>query len=84
LAGCHYSYTVHLNYQGGVVKTSDRTAKSIEGRAIPKAEAASIPIGTPPFTDYLLDRAYDEMFDANGYPRAHYQQLYQRMLELTP
>jgi len=36
----------------------------------------------PPFTHYGLDAAYDEMFDAEGMPRPHYQALYQRLLEL--
>ena len=34
------------------------------------------------FTSYQLDSAYDEMFRANALPRAHYEALYQRLLEL--
>ena len=36
----------------------------------------------PPFSDYDLDNAYDEMFDAQGQPRPAYQQLYHRLLEM--
>ncbi len=36
----------------------------------------------PPFTNYQLDGAYDEMFAANGAVRPQYQALYQRLLEL--
>ena len=35
-----------------------------------------------PFSDYSLDVAYDEMFEPLGTPRSHYQELYQRLLEL--
>jgi uncharacterized circularly permuted ATP-grasp superfamily protein len=35
-----------------------------------------------PFSNYRLDAAYDEMFDAEGAPRAHYQPLYQTLLSL--
>lgn len=38
----------------------------------------------PPFPNYQLDGAYDEMFDAQGTPRAHYQALYRTLLELPP
>ncbi len=36
----------------------------------------------PPFSNYYLDAAYDEMFDAEGHPRVAYQELYHRMLEM--
>ena len=36
----------------------------------------------PPFSNYYLDAAYDEMFDAEGHPRPAYQELYHRMLEM--
>jgi uncharacterized circularly permuted ATP-grasp superfamily protein len=36
----------------------------------------------PPFSDYDLDEAYDEMFDAQGQPRSAYQQLYHRLREM--
>ncbi|HEY0752426.1 MAG TPA: circularly permuted type 2 ATP-grasp protein [Ktedonobacteraceae bacterium] len=36
----------------------------------------------PPFSDYDLDEAYDEMFDAQGQPRSAYQQLYHRLQEM--
>ena len=38
----------------------------------------------PPFTGYQFDRAYDEMFEAPGVPRPHYQALYRTLLELPP
>jgi uncharacterized circularly permuted ATP-grasp superfamily protein len=36
----------------------------------------------PPFHDYQLDAAYDDMFDHSGTVRAHYQTLYNRLREL--
>src|SRR5450432_907445 len=38
----------------------------------------------PPFRNYQLDGAYDEMFEAPGVPRPHYQALFQTLLELPP
>lgn len=38
----------------------------------------------PPFTNYQLDTAYDEMFDVNHKPRVQYQPLYERLFELSP
>lgn len=38
----------------------------------------------PPFTYYMLEGAYDEMFSASGDARSHYQPLYQRLLEMSP
>lgn len=38
---------------------------------------------TPPFVQYLLDGAYDEMFDDDGHSRPSYDALYQRVLDLT-
>ncbi len=35
-----------------------------------------------PFSNYRLDTAYDEMFDAAGTPRPHYRALYETLLEL--
>jgi len=37
----------------------------------------------PPFGDYTLDAAYDEMFEASGTPRPQYQALY-RLLPVMP
>jgi uncharacterized circularly permuted ATP-grasp superfamily protein len=37
-----------------------------------------------PFLNYEFDQAYDEMFEAPGQPRAHYQTLYRTLLELPP
>jgi uncharacterized circularly permuted ATP-grasp superfamily protein len=36
------------------------------------------------FSQYALDHCYDEMFDASGVPRAPYEALYRRLLELSP
>ncbi|MCB0163033.1 MAG: circularly permuted type 2 ATP-grasp protein [Anaerolineae bacterium] len=38
----------------------------------------------PPFTQYQLDRAYDELFEDDGSPRGQYKALYNRLLELPP
>src|SRR5262245_32409055 len=48
--------------------------------AIP--EPAGRRIHPPPFKNYELDAAYDEMFDYRGEPRPHYAELYNRLLEL--
>ncbi|HVB74523.1 MAG TPA: circularly permuted type 2 ATP-grasp protein [Ktedonobacteraceae bacterium] len=36
----------------------------------------------PPFSNYILDAAFDEMLDPDGRPRPHYQELYHRLLEM--
>ncbi len=36
----------------------------------------------PPFSNYPLGTAYDEMLDFDGRPRLHYQELYHRLLEM--
>ncbi len=38
----------------------------------------------PPFKNYQLDGAYDEMFDSDGTTRDHYREVYQRLLEMPP
>ncbi len=35
-----------------------------------------------PFSNYTLDAAFDEMLGTDGRPRAHYQELYHRLLEM--
>ena len=35
-----------------------------------------------PFARYELDRAYDEMFDAEGGARPHYRTIYERLLDV--
>jgi uncharacterized circularly permuted ATP-grasp superfamily protein len=35
-----------------------------------------------PFSNYLLDAAFDEMLGTDGRPRPHYQELYHRLLEM--
>lgn len=51
-------------------------------------DASLLAQGTPrlaaPFGGYQFDAAYDEMFAAAAAPRAQYQQLYHRLLELQP
>ena len=37
-----------------------------------------------PFINYEFDHAYDEMFEAPGVPRPHYQALHRTLLELPP
>src|ERR1700691_2495553 len=39
-------------------------------------------IASGPFSSYILDNAFDEMFDAHGRPRQHYQALYELLLSL--
>ena len=36
----------------------------------------------PPFSEYGLESAYDEMFRGNGRPRPHYRALYSKLLSL--
>jgi uncharacterized circularly permuted ATP-grasp superfamily protein len=36
----------------------------------------------PPFSGYLINQAYDEMFDTDGKPHAAYRKLYHRLLEM--
>ncbi len=36
----------------------------------------------PPFSNYTLGTAFDEMLDFDGRPRLHYQELYHRLLEM--
>jgi len=38
----------------------------------------------PPFSNYTLDTAFDEMLGVDGRPRLHYQELYHRLLEMPP
>jgi uncharacterized circularly permuted ATP-grasp superfamily protein len=36
----------------------------------------------PPFSGYLINQAYDEMFDTDGKPHPAYRKLYHRLLEM--
>ena len=47
-------------------------------------DATGRPSLPPPFSNYALDAAFDEMLDAEGRPRPHYQELYHRLLEMPP
>ncbi len=40
------------------------------------------PMLPPPFSNYTLDAAFDEMLGSDGRPRPHYQELYHRLLEM--
>jgi uncharacterized circularly permuted ATP-grasp superfamily protein len=44
--------------------------------------ASRIATRPDPFARYELDRAYDEMFDAQGGARPHYHTLYERLLDV--
>ena len=39
-------------------------------------------IASGPFSSYVLDSAFDEMFDAERHPRKHYRALYELLLKL--
>ncbi len=45
-------------------------------------DAMGQPTLPPPFSNYPLGTAYDEMLDFDGRPRLHYQELYHRLLEM--
>ena len=69
-----------MTTQSSDIRTDGRAdLRAVENRAMTtNPNNASI----PPFTSYQMSRAYDEMFDADGKPRAHYDALYQRLLDL--
>src|SRR6266849_1799595 len=46
------------------------------------SDATGQPTFPPPFSNYTLDAAFDEMLGSDGRPRPHYQELYQRLLEM--
>lgn len=48
-----------------------------------KVETTPSTTSHPAFARYELDAAYDEMFAADGTPRAHYEALYERLLRLS-
>ena len=45
-------------------------------------DAMGQPTLRPPFSNYPLGTAFDEMLDIDGRPRLHYQELYHRLLEM--
>jgi len=49
---------------------------------VPDTASQGQPTLPPPFSNYLLDAAFDEMLDVAGKPRLHYQELYHRLLEM--
>lgn len=59
-----------------------RTSVGTEPVIVP--DTTGRPSLPPPFSNYALDAAYDEMLDAEGRPRPHYQELYHRLLEMPP
>ncbi len=48
-----------------------------------RSEIFEQPTLPPPFSQYSLDKAYDEMFQKGGVARPAYGELYQRLLELS-
>jgi len=48
-----------------------------------RSDTSEQPTLPPPFSQYHLDRAYDEMFQKGGIARPSYEELYQRLLELS-
>jgi len=57
--------------------------RSTQG-ALPAAIAPVRNLVPPSFQHYRFESSYDEMFEAPGQPRAHYQALYQTLLRLPP
>src|SRR3954454_11737524 len=51
-------------------------------KPVPAPDGQTRPLFPPPFANYELDNAYDELFTPDGRPRSHYQALYQRLMEL--
>jgi uncharacterized circularly permuted ATP-grasp superfamily protein len=51
---------------------------------MPAMPASPLSCFMPPFLNYQFDQAYDEMFEAPGVPRSHYQALYQTLLNSPP
>ena len=45
-------------------------------------DTAGQPMLPPPFSNYTLDAAFDEMLGSDGRPRPHYQELFHRLLEM--
>jgi uncharacterized circularly permuted ATP-grasp superfamily protein len=43
-----------------------------------------LPLAVPPFTEYRLDAAYDEMFETSGQARSHYAELARRLAQVSP
>jgi uncharacterized circularly permuted ATP-grasp superfamily protein len=46
------------------------------------SDTSGRPAMPPPFSQYHLDNAYDEMFGIDGRPRPAYQELFHRLLEM--
>ena len=44
---------------------------------------APLPLAAPPFTEYRLDAAYDEMFDTSAQARPHYAELVRRLSQVS-
>lgn len=49
---------------------------------VPDAGTPGRPTLPPPFSNYTLNVAFDEMLDVDGRPRPHYQELFHRLLEM--
>ena len=50
--------------------------------AVIRPDTTGRPTLPPPFSNYHLDEAYDEMIDATRRPRPQYEELYQRLLDM--
>src|SRR2546421_9626347 len=56
--------------------------ESIGTLPVIKSDTTGRPTLPPPFSNYTLSAAFDEMLDGEGRPRPHYQELYHRLLEM--
>lgn len=56
--------------------------KSVGALLVIVPDAMGQPTLPPPFSNYPLGMAFDEMLDIDGRPRLHYQELYHRLLEM--
>src|SRR5256885_2096602 len=56
--------------------------ESIGTLPVIKSDTTGRPTLPPPFSNYTLSSAFDEMLDGDGRPRPHYQELYHRLLEM--
>src|SRR5260370_16537747 len=63
-----------------MVQSSRTRTRGVLRRMTPPE--APLSLFRPPFRNYQFDSAYDEMFSAPGKPRAHYEALFQNLLEL--
>jgi uncharacterized circularly permuted ATP-grasp superfamily protein len=71
---------------GGAKYRGARSGQSAPDAAEPRVLRLKKPVSPAlfpaPFLNYQFDHAYDEMFEAPGVPRPHYQALFRTLLEL--